>query len=460
MSEKAKSNNSKLVPGVGRIPFPAYNGKDPYIFISYAHLDHEEVFARIKEFHDQGYNIWYDEGIAPGNEWTAEIAKALKDCSLFVVMVTPRSVASGNCKNEINFAIARKKPFIAIHLEPTVLPDDLELQIGTKQAILLYNMTHEEYVYKYTNAFERFGISRNVRARTASDTEGVQEDASAAGLSKTGMSANKKLLIPALGLVTAALIAAGVFMSQKPPAAGTADSQGQESQTVSVTTDTGASDVTEASDQQAGQTEVEYTYDDSKDSEGADDYLYTEKYNGITLDKYAGSDAAVVTIPEVIDGKPVSCIGEACFENHYEIQEVILPDTVTTIRYNAFKGCTSLARMNIPKSLESVGGWAFAQTAITEMVFPDTLKNFEYGAFNSCIKLEKVVLSDKIVYIDKDTFSNCKKIAKVTIPSPDVDINIKAFDEKSTNLTLCGARGSYTEKYAKVMGFAFEEYKK
>ena len=30
---------TKLVPGVGRLPYPAYRGKEPYIFVSYAHRD-------------------------------------------------------------------------------------------------------------------------------------------------------------------------------------------------------------------------------------------------------------------------------------------------------------------------------------------------------------------------------------------------------------------------------------
>lgn len=83
--------NSKLIPGIGRIPFPAYRGEDPYIFISYAHSDADRVFAEISRFNNQGYHIWYDEGIAPGNEWEDEIAKRLEGCRLFVVFITQAS---------------------------------------------------------------------------------------------------------------------------------------------------------------------------------------------------------------------------------------------------------------------------------------------------------------------------------------------------------------------------------
>lgn len=165
------SGDSSLVRGVGRMPFPAYRGSEPYIFISYAHVDAERVFKEIKGFNEHGYNVWYDEGIAPGNEWTDEIADALERCALFVVFITPASADSSNVQNEINFAVGDRKPFIAIHLEETVLRAGLKLQIGTKQAILKYNMTDDEYLYKCTSAFTRLGL--NSRKAAAPGTTAV-----------------------------------------------------------------------------------------------------------------------------------------------------------------------------------------------------------------------------------------------------------------------------------------------
>ena len=158
--QNAKEVQSRLVPGIGRMPFPAYHGNEPYIFVSYAHRDSERVFAEIKKFNDAGYHVWYDEGIAPGNEWTDEIADALAGCAVFVVMLTPTSATRENVQNEINFALDERKPFLAIHLEETELKRGLKLQIGAKQAILKYKMTEEEYAYKFTSAFTRFGLTR------------------------------------------------------------------------------------------------------------------------------------------------------------------------------------------------------------------------------------------------------------------------------------------------------------
>ena len=153
-----KIPESRLVPLVGRIPFPAYRGDEPYIFVSYAHDNVDEVFYLIKQMYDQGYHLWYDEGIAPGNEWTEEIANALENADVFLVFLTPESERSPNVRDEINYALNENKPFLAIHLKETPLSGGLKLRMGRKQAILKYRMTDEEYRYKYIFAFDLLGL--------------------------------------------------------------------------------------------------------------------------------------------------------------------------------------------------------------------------------------------------------------------------------------------------------------
>lgn len=146
-----EANQPDLVSG---IPFPAYKGKDPYMFISYAHVDSSLVYPIISEFNGSGYHVWFDEGIEPGIEWPEEIANALDRCSLFVVFITPAAVVSPNVRNEINFALSKRLPFIAIHIKETTLSPGLQLQMGSKQAILKFNMDDDSFRRKYRYSFE------------------------------------------------------------------------------------------------------------------------------------------------------------------------------------------------------------------------------------------------------------------------------------------------------------------
>ena len=78
-------------------PFEAYRGEGSYVFICYAHDDQAVVYAEISWLHEEGVNVWYDEGISPGEEWTEELGQAIAKADRLVFFVTPKSVASRNC---------------------------------------------------------------------------------------------------------------------------------------------------------------------------------------------------------------------------------------------------------------------------------------------------------------------------------------------------------------------------
>ncbi len=108
-------------------------------------MDSTRVLADVAKLDAAGYRIWYDEGIDAGNEWPEEIAKALSGCALFLVYVSPDAAASRNVRNEIHFALNKKKTFLAVHLAETELPEGLELRMGDIQAILRWRMSVRQY---------------------------------------------------------------------------------------------------------------------------------------------------------------------------------------------------------------------------------------------------------------------------------------------------------------------------
>ena len=132
---------------------PAYNGSEPYIFVSYAHKDSEAVYRTIEKLTSLGYRIWYDEGIKPGVEWPENIAIHLDQCSLFMMFISPNSMDSANCRREINFALSRSKKFLCIVLEKTEIPLGMELQLASQQSIFRYKYASEKaYIYKICSA--------------------------------------------------------------------------------------------------------------------------------------------------------------------------------------------------------------------------------------------------------------------------------------------------------------------
>lgn len=163
--------NDETIPHVDEIPFPAYEGDDAYAFVSYSHRDYKFVFNEIDRFNRQGLNIWYDDGIAPGNEWLAEIGKALSGASLFIVFISENSVSSKYVRKEITYAISKDIPFIAIHIEKTQLPIQLDLALGDLQAILQYGMNDSEYYRRYTKAFNFHLKDYGIRLKRVDEIE-------------------------------------------------------------------------------------------------------------------------------------------------------------------------------------------------------------------------------------------------------------------------------------------------
>jgi len=136
------------------LPFEAYAGSKPYIFVSYSHHDRAVVFPDITALYNQGFRIWYDEGIASGSRWRDFIAEKLEGSAAFLLFLSSRAVASANVVDEIDYALDhREKPFIAVHIEETRLEKGLRLSLSGIQGILRWQMSNDYYQRKLLAAF-------------------------------------------------------------------------------------------------------------------------------------------------------------------------------------------------------------------------------------------------------------------------------------------------------------------
>ena len=131
----------------------AYEGKAPYIFISYAHKNAEAVLPAIRALKDAGYPVWYDGGIQVGTEWPEYIAEHLLHSALVISFISEASIASQNCRQEIVYALDKRKPMIAVHLEEVHLPPGMEMQLNLCQALLAYkHVNREGYINELVRA--------------------------------------------------------------------------------------------------------------------------------------------------------------------------------------------------------------------------------------------------------------------------------------------------------------------
>ena len=152
-------------------PFEAYRGDEPYVFVCYAHDDKAVVYPEITWLHDQGANVWYDEGISPGEEWSEELGQAIEGAERFLYFVSPQSVASKHCRNELNFAQNHDKPILSVYLEETELPSGVELVISASQAIVKSDLSDANYRARLIRTLGRPNPSLDVPSVTRDSTK-------------------------------------------------------------------------------------------------------------------------------------------------------------------------------------------------------------------------------------------------------------------------------------------------
>src|ERR1035441_3491021 len=82
-------------------------------------------------------------------------------------------------------------------------------------------------------------------------------------------------------------------------------------------------------------------------------FQFVTNNGAITITAYAGPGGAV-TIPNTINGWPVTNIGDEAFWNCRSLSSVTIPGSVICIGVEAFLGCYSLPSVTIPNSVTSI----------------------------------------------------------------------------------------------------------
>ena len=113
----------------------AYRGKDPYVFVCYAHADSERVYAEIDWLDAQGVKVWYDEGISAGKNWRAAIGDSLLGADSVLFYLSSASLVSDHCNREINLALDEAKTVIPVYLDEVELTADLKIGLSRVQAL-------------------------------------------------------------------------------------------------------------------------------------------------------------------------------------------------------------------------------------------------------------------------------------------------------------------------------------
>ena len=105
----------------------------------------------------------------------------------------------------------------------------------------------------------------------------------------------------------------------------------------------------------------------------------------------------------------------------------MIPLNCAKIGKSCFKGCTSLTSLVLPPKLICFGESALSNTNINEITIPERVTSIQSNCFNGCVSLRRVELPSSLLNIGESAFSNTG-ILLISIPEG-VTKGLLSFDD-------------------------------
>ncbi|MBO4805693.1 MAG: leucine-rich repeat domain-containing protein, partial [Paludibacteraceae bacterium] len=156
--------------------------------------------------------------------------------------------------------------------------------------------------------------------------------------------------------------------------------------------------------------------------------------------------------------KGTKAICDDAFFWHRSLEEISIPDSVTTIGRNPFEGCFlyleskskrfivqkgllidliekrlisyvgNANKISIPSSVTNIGDGAFRNYEyLKEISIPDSVTSIGDCAFMGCESLKEISIPNSVTSIGDEAFVDCKSLKEISIPDSVTSIGDRAF---------------------------------
>ena len=192
------------------------------------------------------------------------------------------------------------------------------------------------------------------------------------------------------------------------------------------------------------------------------DYQYRVLEDGTAEITWYFGEESVLKIPNTLDGKTVTSIGDGAFFGCRALKSIELPDSVTSMGVNPFAGCGSLKNIQVSPEqpvFAVIDGVLFNKAEKSLICYPagkqeeayevpQGIQQIKSGAFYDCSTLTSIELPDSVTSIGDGAFAQCRSLTSIELPDSVTSIEDEAF-EGCINLTITVQRDSYAARYAK-----------
>lgn len=156
----------------------------------------------------------------------------------------------------------------------------------------------------------------------------------------------------------------------------------------------------------------------AKTAEGvisADGFIYDLYENGdIEIVGIEGEAPCHLTIPDTLDGHPVTSIGSGAFSDNTSIQHLTIGANVRRIKSGAFKNCSLIIAIDGGLALQTIGdsAFAFCNSLSATAPFP-AVQTVDAAAFFGCTSLNAAPGAATAEYIGTQAYYGCTSIGTV-----------------------------------------------
>jgi hypothetical protein len=166
----------------------------------------------------------------------------------------------------------------------------------------------------------------------------------------------------------------------------------------------------------------------------------------LSLYHYEGSDKDV-EIPSSVDGLTVTGIGNNAMEKS-TVENVIMPDTVTSVGIQAFYCTSALKSVTLSKNLKNISYQMFWYSGIKSVTIPDSVEIISPFAFEHT-EITAINVPASVTYIQPGAFAGAEKLDSITVDSGNKNytaVDGVLFNKDKTVLLACTGTGrtSYT----------------
>ena len=183
-------------------------------------------------------------------------------------------------------------------------------------------------------------------------------------------------------------------------------------------------------------------------------YIVDQENGSVTIVGRGLCTSTDIVIPETLEGRPVTAFQISAFRNDLDLHSITIPDSIISIRENAFFGCSNLTGVYIADLTAWCGISFGGSTAnplyyahylylngklVTDLVVPDSVTKIGNSAFSSCWRLKSITIPYNVTSIGSSAFYDCSHLTSITYQGTKAQ-----WDKVSKGYNWNSDTGSYT----------------